>query len=189
MCGLLPAVGLMGCARVEAGSNNVRSAAGVGIVSSRRQWLVAVHAASVARVMADRRGGRSDPIMDPISHSQECCIPYGRTLLPTAHSQRTTASRQSGSRMAGSCRVAPAPSDVSNRRLHVRARTTTCHVGGRHRRPPPPTWGKFPPREGGGDAQPNNCEQQCILLPTIALHPTVSPRQRPRLPCLGASMV
>lgn len=42
MCGLLPAVGLMGCARVEAGSNNVRSAAGVGIVSSRRQWLVAV---------------------------------------------------------------------------------------------------------------------------------------------------
>eukprot|EP01047_Picozoa_sp_COSAG01_P056150 COSAG01_NODE_6333_length_3731_cov_3.572687_8_plen_93_part_01 len=80
MCGLLPAVGLMGCARVEAGSNNVRSAAGVGIVSSRRQWLVAVHGAAS---VADDRGarGRSDPIMDPISHSQECSIPRYVTLV------------------------------------------------------------------------------------------------------------
>jgi hypothetical protein len=188
MCGLLPAVGLMGCARVEAGSNNVRSAAGVGIVSSRRQWLVAVHAASVARVMADRRGGRSDPIMDPISHSQECCIPYGRTLLPTAqpaHHSKPPVRQQDGrilSSRSGSERCVQPPPTCTSSYHHVpRGRapqaTTTTDVG------------EFPPREGGGDAQPNNCEQQCILLPTIALHPTVSPRQRPRLPCLGASMV
>jgi hypothetical protein len=146
---------------------------------------------SFSASVADRRARalRSDHGSDQPQPRVFYTLRYScRTLLPTAqpaHHSKPPVRQQDGrilSSRSGSERCVQPPPTCTSSYHHVpRGRapqaTTTTDVG------------EFPPREGGGDAQPNNCEQQCILLPTIALHPTVSPRQRPRLPCLGASMV